>query len=216
MTKTAKFTFEYLDANRDGLRASAHAPAKKLSFTDAQIKEIQHAAYSEGLLAGEDAALLRIQKRSEEILEQIAAQYSDLMSSVNDQICFLRGQSAELALLIAKKLTPALIAKTPTVEIEKLFLECVANLNAEPRIVIRVDEALIDDVKDKIDHLSRKAGYPGRVVLIGKPDALPAECQIEWADGGVTFRSPEQLAHIDQMIAEYVSGAAAKDRSDDI
>lgn len=211
MTQSAKFTFENLELNCDGVRNSAHTPPKKRSFTDDQIKEIQEAAFSEGKMAGENEALLRIERQSEICLEHIFSQYSNLISSVDEKICLLRKDSAELALLIAKKLATALIAEKPTAEIEALFMSCVANINAEPRIVIRADENLIDILKEKIEHMARKSGYPGHVVLIGESDSHPAACQIEWADGGVSYRSSEQLALIDQLIADYVSGDSSLD-----
>ncbi|MGK2870796.1 MAG: hypothetical protein ACSLFL_00905 [Alphaproteobacteria bacterium] len=215
MTQAAKFTFENLELAKGKMRGSASEPPKKRTLTVAQIKEIEDAAFSAGLSAGEQAALLRIERQAEASLEQIFAQCSTLMSAVSEQVCLLRGHSAELALLIAKKLASALIAEKPTAEVEKLFLSCVANLNAEPRIVIRVSEELVDILKEKIDHMARKTGYPGRVVLIGDPDSRPAECQIEWADGGVTYRSSQQLELIDQMIAEYVSGTIQEKKGED-
>ncbi len=213
MTQSAKFTFQNLASN-DGRQFDANLThPKKRSYTDAQIKEIQESAFAEGVMAGKDSALLSIEKQAEESLEKIFSQYSKLISSITDQIDLLHVQSAELALLIAKKLASALINEKPTAEIEKLFLSCVSHLNAEPRIVIRVDEALIDILKEKIERMALKSGYPGRVVIIGETGVNPAECQIEWADGGVTYRSSEQLADIDQMIAEYLDRSYSKNSS---
>ena len=216
MTQNLKFTFRNLDDATNGALSAGFTAPKKRFYTDSQIKEIQDAAYAEGVIAGESAALLKIEKQAEETLSILSSQYSSLISSVSDQVAFLRTQSAGLALIIAQKLASALIAEKPTAEIEKLFLSCLDNLNAEPRIVLRVDETLIEILKEKIERMAIKAGYPGRVILIGEPDTHPAQCKIEWSDGGVSYRSSEQLAHIDQVIANYVSRSEPIDAAEEV
>ncbi|MEQ1889146.1 MAG: FliH/SctL family protein [Alphaproteobacteria bacterium] len=205
MTKTAKFTFQNLDPHERGGFTPSATPPKKRSFTDAQISEIQEMAFQDGEKRGQEASLLHIEMQAGKFLEQISSNCSELFSKVDGHIELLRGQAAELALIIAKKLAPALIASNPTAEIEVLLASCAANLNAQPRIVIRVHESLLEALKEKIELMAKKAGYPGRVVLIGETEVDGAACQIEWVDGGVTHRSSEQLALIDKKIAEFAS-----------
>ncbi len=205
MTNTAKFTFQNLDPHEHGGLTPSAAPLKKRVLTDAQISEIQEAAFQDGKRNGQETSLLRIEMQAEKFLEQISSDCTELFSKVDEHIELLRGQAAGLALIIAKKLAPALIASNPTAEIEELLASCVANLNAQPRIIIRVEESLLDALKEKIEFMAKKAGYPGRVVLIGETDVPGAACQIEWVDGGVTHRSAEQLAEIDRKIAQFTS-----------
>lgn len=205
MTQGAKFNFQNLDPQAGGGLTSSSTPPKKRVFTDAQILELQEAAYSDGQRNGLELALSRIETRVEHSLEHILASCSELYLSLDSRIEMLRAEAAELALKLAKALVPALIASNPTAEIEALFASCVAHLHAEPRIVIRVEESLIGVLKERIESMARKAGYPGRIVLIGEADGNGAACQIEWVDGGVSHRSAAQLAIIDHKIAEFVS-----------
>ncbi len=209
MKNAAKLSLTNLETLVTGDGAGKPVPPKKRSLTEAQIQEIQAAAHAVGVIAGEEASLKKIEKQAADVLEQISAQYAELFNNVAQDIAQIREQSAELALFIANAMVPALIAQQPCAEIERLFQACIANLNAEPRIVIRVEEALLETLKEKIDQMARQAGYPGRVVMLGEPGALPAQCQIEWSDGGVTHRSPEQLRLIEQRIAEYVTGRSS-------
>lgn len=204
MTEFAKYSYEHLDAVGAAL---APPPPRKRAYTDAQIENIREEAFNDGITAGEKSALSRIEMRCAETLTHISAQIPDLYTDVSEKITVLQKQSADLALLISKVLAPALIAREPLAEIEQLFVACVGHLRAEPRIVIRMEEGLVESLKDKLENVARQAGYTGRIVLLGEPDALPAQCQIEWADGGVTHRSPEQLAIIEKMISQYVTGA---------
>lgn len=209
MTQSSKFTFLNLDTLHGGVSDAALSKPRKRVYTDEQIREIQDAAFAEGIVAGEQSALTRIEKRAEESLDVLSQQYSTIIAEIDDRLAMLHADSAELALLIAKKLAAALIESQPLAEIERLFSSCIPHLNSEPRVVVRVHESQIDILKDKIDTLSRKAGYPGRIVILGEPDAQTAQCQIEWADGGVVYRSPEQIDLIDKLILDYATASAA-------
>lgn len=207
MTQNNKYTFRNLDMLHGGLADAVKPPPRKRVYSDDQITEIQDAAFAEGAVFGERASLSRIEKQTQESLEFIGQQYSAMRSDLERKLSVLRGECAELALLLARKLAAGLIASQPEVEFEQLFSACIPHLNAEPRIVVRVDERQVEILKNRFENLSRKAGYPGRIVIIGEPDALPAQCQIEWADGGVSYRSPEQLDHIDRLISDFVTAS---------
>lgn len=214
MTQNNKFTFRNLDPLNGRSGDAVISSPRKRVYTETQIEEIQNAAFSEGVAAGEKATLLRIEKKTEENLELLQQHYASMISEVERGMQMLRAEAAELALLIAQKLSTALIEQQPLVEIEQLFNSCIAHLNAEPRIVIRVGDILVDPLKDKIEGLARKAGYPGRIVIIGEPDALAAQTQIEWPDGGVNYRSPEMIAHIDKLISDYALSSKVRNNSE--
>ena len=205
MTETLKFNFIDLESLNTGLNEGKPVKVKKRVYTDAQISEIQNASFSEGLTAGEEASLSRVEQRIAGILDQMKDQYANLLTEADERIALNLRQSAELALAISHALIPELIARQPTAEIESLFKECIAHLKAEPRIVIRIEESLVDHLRKHIDYIAHQAGYPGKVILIADPEALPAQCQIEWSDGGVMHRSREQQSLIERKILDYVS-----------
>lgn len=205
MSKFAKFAYEHLSALGED-DAALKAPPRKRALTEAQIEDIRREAFAEGVKKGESLALAGIEMRAVEILDHIAARIPAFYAQIADQIDVVRHQAASLAMEISNALVPALIAREPLAEIEKLFGACVEHLKAEPRIVIRVEDQLIEPLKDKIEGIAYQAGYPGRIVLLGEPEFLPAQCQIEWSDGGVNHRSPEQQGIIGKILADYVAG----------
>ena len=82
---------------------------------------------------------------------------------------------------------------------------------AEPRIVVRVPDALVDALKPRIDRAAERAGYPGRVILLGDPAMSDAQSRIEWADGGVERDPARVWAEIDAVLQRHVAGASATD-----
>ncbi len=176
----------------------------KRVYTAQQITEITAAAYAEGFKAGELAAINHAESECIGTVNEIAAQFENLLTQMDQQISILRAQSAQLAVTFSKCLTPAMLEREPYTEIEALFNSCIASLITEPRIVIRVNDSLVEQLKQRIDTASQKAAYQGRIVILGDPDAALAYCRIEWADGGVVFDAPALLADFEHRIANHL------------
>ncbi len=204
MTDAIKFNFQSLQPrSSDKSKNRETAPLKRV-LTEQQIHEIQAASFSEGFNAGEAATLEKIENKCAASLQDITHQYSLLHEQVALHMSSARSHAADLALTIANLLTPALMEREPYAEIETLFKACVSSLAAEPRIVIRASNHLVPGLKTRIDTAANLAGYPGRIVIIGDPDMQGAYSRIEWADGGVSCRSPELSDEISSLIASYI------------
>lgn len=207
MTKAVKFSFQTLQQPAPGAPALRDPASIKRVLTDRQLAEIKAAAYAEGAHQGELTALTRIEQAYLAAVDAIASQHSALLAHISGQMAGLRAQSTALAMEVAKCFAPALMARQPYAEIEGLFNDCVASLISEPRIVIRVQESLVAELKIRIEAAAQKASYQGRVVILGDADSTGAQCQIEWADGGVVANASALLAEIEERIAGYLDGS---------
>jgi flagellar assembly protein FliH len=76
----------------------------------------------------------------------------------------------------------------------------------EPRIVVRVAEAALDDLRGHVAQAAERAGYHGKVVLIGDPQLTPPACRIEWADGGAECDPIRLAAEADSAVARVLAG----------
>ena len=70
---------------------------------------------------------------------------------------------------------------------------------------MRLNDALYDAVREKLDGIARAHGFEGRMVVLGEPAIAPGDCQIEWADGGVNRDNAGTDAAIGEAVARYVS-----------
>ena len=94
-------------------------------------------------------------------------------------------RGVEVAVAVARKLAPALIAREPFAEIAALASDCFRQLIASPHIAVRVNDALYATAKDKLNDIVRARSFEGRLVVLAEPDIAPGDCRIEWADGGI-------------------------------
>jgi flagellar assembly protein FliH len=111
----------------------------------------------------------------------------------------------EVAVAVARKLAPELIAREPFAEIAALASECFRQLIAAPHVAVRLSETLYPAAREKLEELARARGFEGRLVVLAEPDIAPGDCRIEWADGGIKRDRAAAEAAITEAVARYVS-----------
>ncbi len=157
------------------------------------LEQARAEAHAEGEAAGREAAFSSLERGVADSLATIVETLATLDGRHRSALEEIRGDAARLAHQLAAKLAPALVRRVPVEEILALVAECLARMPMEPRIVLRVEEALVQQVADRIDEVAERAGFSGTVVLLGEPTLGPGECRVEWPDGGAE-RDPRALA----------------------
>jgi flagellar assembly protein FliH len=114
-----------------------------------------------------------------------------------------------VAVAVASKLAPALIAREPLAEVSALANECFHQLVATPHVEVRVGAAIYETAKSQIDNIVQSRGFEGRLAVVPDETIAPGDCRIEWADGGVIRNEAVTMAAIDEMVARYISARTA-------
>ncbi len=186
MTTNAKFLFDTeFDPTAAEEPAAAKARAKpKPQYTDDDLAAARGEGQKTGFDLGTRHALEGIEKAAADALERIAEHIGHLGGAHERAVVNIRTDAARLAFSIADRLAAGLLAREPLGEIETLIGECLERLQAEPRIVIRVADDLVEPLHARIAQLSTSAGFGGKIVLIGEPRMAVGDCRVEWPDGG--------------------------------
>ena len=108
------------------------------------------------------------------------------------------------SLAVARKIVPVLLDQQPLVEIEALLRESLSLLINEPRIVVRVPDALAESLGRRIDEVAQSCGFAGRVVLLPDTELSGADCRMEWADGGVERDTEKTWRDIETGLARLL------------
>src|SRR3546814_19232242 len=80
----------------------------------------------------------------------------------------------------------------------------------EPRLVLRVSDGILYLIKPRIDVLTMRSGFAGRVVILAEDGMVDGDCRIEWADGGVERSAARLSTEIEAAVIRALS-----DRSDE-
>src|SRR6185436_4128573 len=187
----AKFLFE------NDFAAGGGKPSIALDEHTAKLKEAEAAAYARGSEEGTSAARAEAEQRCTFAIERILAALEALGQQLSTIEGRLESEAVEVALAVARKLVPELLAREPLEEVAALVTGCFRNLVKCPHLVVRVNDALHATARERLDEIVRRRSPDTRLVVLAEPDIAAGDCRIEWADGGIDRDSPTIAAAID-------------------
>src|SRR5512135_469630 len=180
MTKsTAKYLF-------DEDFATGEKPTITMVEAERRRADAEAVAHRKGFAAGLAQAQNEAAQRAAAALAVIADNLTRLDHALSGIEVRLETEAVEVAVAVAAKLAPELIAREPFAEISALATECFRHLVSAPHVAVRVGPATFEIAKEKIEAIARAGGFEGRLVVTSDETLAPGDCRIEWADGGIT------------------------------
>lgn len=196
----AKFLFENDFSPRGEVK-----PTMALDLHAAKIKEAEAQAFARGFEQGAKEAKAEAEKRSLAAIERIAAGITALSRELAALEAKLEIEAVDVAVAVARKLASELVKREPFAEIGALATDCFRHLVKCPHVVVRVNDALHETARVKLDEIVRRLSPDTRLVLLAEPEIAIGDCRIEWADGGIERDSAAIAAAIDEAVTRYVN-----------
>ena len=203
-----------------GAARSAEAPGSSpsgramASYSEAEVQAAVEAARQQGEEAGQAKGRADANSRHDRQISQTLASLSGALGAIakgHQQSADTTAQAIELGLAIARKLHPALATANGLAEIEATLAECLEALKKEPRLVAYVSPSLLDPMRERLEPMTQRAGFEGRVVLIGDATMNGTDCRIEWADGGVERDTAQTWREIETALDRCLEVRAAQE-----
>ena len=121
-------------------------------------------------------------------------------------------EAVDIAVAVARKLCNELIAGEPMAGITGLVRDYFSHLVSTPHLVVRINEALYEIARERIELLAKRSGFEGRLVILAEPEIATGDCRIEWADGGVVLERAAIEIKINELVGRYMAsrGQAAR------
>ena len=203
MGAPAKFLFD-VDFASGGDRKPAE-PAITLAEHAVKLAEAEASAHRRGYADAQSDAKVEADRRIADALERIAVNLGKANDALQTIETRLECEAVDVAVAVARKLAPALIAREPFAEIAELASNCFKELMTAPHIAVRVNDALYAPAREKLDDIVRAKSFQGRLVVLAEPDIAMGDCRIEWADGGISRDAAAADAAIGAAVASYIS-----------
>lgn len=169
-----------------------------------KLEDMRSAIFAEGQEAGRAEILDGLQQSCENLMQNIFTATQNLTARQDEQVAMMHKEAAKLAFAIIEKLAPAMVEKTPLVEIELLVEQCLKNSPLEPRLVIRVDESILTTLQGKLEDMQTASGYAGQVILISETMAHISDCRVEWANGGAERDFSSLMTTIENTVQLFI------------
>ncbi|KAF0116477.1 MAG: flagellar assembly protein FliH [Rhodospirillaceae bacterium] len=171
------------------------------------------AARAEGQAAGRTAAQAELNaslaQRQAKTLEKIAATLQNLhqqQTTANEDIA--KGAAA-LAALIVHKLFPVMARDHGADEIVGLCTEMLPHILEQPRLTVRVSPGMAEALRTILSETARNGGFEGRLLITADERIGPADCRIEWGDGGAERNSQKMLEEIKILVGRTIGADLA-------
>src|SRR5262249_19427184 len=155
----AKFLFD-----NDFAGGSESKPSIALAEHAQKVKDAETAARSLGFAEAKAAAKAEAEQRPAVALERTAALLPTLQAGLAAIEARLETEAVEVAVAVARKLAPALVAREPLAEMSALAADCFRHLVASPHVVARVNDTLHQPARDRLDEIIRRPGLESPLV----------------------------------------------------
>jgi len=202
MKSAAKFLFE-----EDF--ATGEKPTITIAEHDRRRQDAEAVAYRNGFAAGQAQAENETNQRIAVTLALIGDGIGRIEHALASIEARLETEAVEVAVAVANKLAPELIAREPFAEISALATECFRHLVATPHVAVRVGRETFDGTRERLEEIARAHGFEGRLVVAPDDTLAPGDCRIEWSDGGVNRDRAATQAAIDDAVKRYIAARSA-------
>jgi flagellar assembly protein FliH len=201
MAAPAKFLFDMDFGAPDKTR---ERPATPVEIAE-RIASAEARAYRDGYEAAQREAKAESDRRAALALEEIGIAIKGIASRFSGIEARMETEAVDVAVAVARKLCGELIAAEPLGEITALVSDCFSHLVSTPHLVVRINDALYETAREKIERQATQSGFEGRLVILAEPDIATGDCRIEWADGGVVLERAAIEAKINELVGRYMA-----------
>jgi flagellar assembly protein FliH len=212
MAAAQKFLFDFsfdspgADAQKRGAVTPAEAIVSRPEFDRAIAK-----ARAEGHAAGLAEAKSQREQRVGDALSAIGRHVAALLAAKDATRRDSERNTIELTRAIAGRLFPALVRKGALAEIEAIVLQSMHDALTEPRLVVRVPDAIFATAQPMLAALAAGNGYPGKLIILADEGLGEADCRVEWADGGAERDTARSWREIEAAIDRALTALANPD-----
>lgn len=189
--------------------ASGAKPTITLVEAERRRADAESVAYRNGFAAGQAQAQSETAQATASALARIADGLMRIERALEGIETRLETEAVEVAVAVASKLAPELIAREPFAEISALATECFQQLVKTPHIAVRIGADIHGMARDQLEEMARMRGFEGRLVVEADAALAPGDCRIEWSEGGVSRDRAATLAAIDEVVARYIAARSA-------
>lgn len=199
MSDAKKFLFDTNDFN------DAQAAAENM-YSEEQVRLAREQSFAEGRADGVRETRAQQEEQMILLLEKTLTGVNALAAAEDARDIVSTAQAVKAALQVVRNVLPKLAAQTGLAEIENMILQSIDARKDEPRIAVTVPSLHLEALKARIDKLAIERGYGGRVILLGDDALPPADCRVEWADGGAERIYERIFAQIENEFARALAG----------
>lgn len=176
-------------------------PPPPPTFSEEELQLARDQAFEAGRAAGiqeAESMTERLQALAEQSLGDGMFKVQGEQVTANDQ---MTRDAVAVALAVVRKLQPEMSRHHGLDEIEALLHECLAHLDRDIRVTVRISPELLEAVRERAEAVAQAVAFEGKLVFAADPRVALGDCRVEWGDGGAERELARSWTEIDAVIA---------------
>ncbi len=172
------------------------------TFSQEELDAAAQQGHLNGREEGVREAMDSIDKLIADCLGSLSQVMPELFQAQDQAFETINQNSLSIALAIVRKMIPDMARQNALGEIERVVMMCMDRILDEPRVTVRVNDAIAEQVNERLAQVVMATGYEGRMMVLPDP-AIPAgDCGIEWSGGGAERDSRSLWEEVDRIVEE--------------
>jgi flagellar assembly protein FliH len=193
-----------LHRTEDGEALLEEEPEEEIvpTFSEAEVNAARQEGLSSGKEQGVSETLAGIEKSTSDTFQKIADNISRLFTTQEKVNTELTEDATALSLAIVSKYFPTLNEESALNEVILTVKILLGRLIDEPKILIKANPALSDNLAEKLDQLLADNNITGNLTILADEGVNLGDCKIEWSNGSAERNLTALMGEIDDIIAQ--------------
>lgn len=170
-------------------------------------------AYEEGRAEGEEAARKSLEAQTHALVGELLQNVDNTLKAAKGEIDSIRCEAIKIGSLTANVLADQLIERSPALNLESVFTEALEHMGDAPHIAVTVNDGLVDDMQKLVSAVAAERGFTGNIVVLGDPETIRGDCNLQWADGGITVDLEQKRAAVMRIVRRHLEGIDSTPRT---
>ncbi len=172
------------------------------TFSAEEVEAARQEGFSSGKDQGVSETLAGIEKNTADTLAVIAERVSGLINGQEIANREISDDASALSLAVARKIFPVLNEQGALNEVTSTIQTMLARLIDEPRIQVKVNPAISDEITQRLAAVIDTNGVGQNLTIVADEAVLMGDCSIEWSNGTAERNVAALMHEIDDIIAQ--------------
>lgn len=192
MTSSAPRPFAFDTVFDDAGAIAYQPPVRRKHFSAEEVEAARAAGYADG----ERSAVAQAEGRAADALADIARATRSALTALQGIAHEHRIGSAQLALAASRRIADAALERFPEAPVAAAMEALVREIEAQPRLTVRVAPDLQDRIQETLNHTAEAIGFEGQILTRAEPSLPPAAFVLDWGDGKAAFDPNESAGRV--------------------
>ena len=174
------------------------------TFSEEDLNAAKQIALKQGIQEGKAEVMSGIEREIASSLDTISLKLESLMQVHKKWSEAINKDTLRLAHAIMKKLAPQITRNGELNEVERTIRHAFEFIDKQPKVLIQISQHLTLPLQEKIDLITSRANFDGKVVLIVNKELTGDDCRISWDSGEMERSMSTTWGQIDKIIDRII------------